>query len=125
MGWIGFDIDGTLAIDLPNRSNDTEIGEPIQPMVDKARELINQGKDVRIFSARAFQPDLYLRTDVYHAIRKWCIKHIGRPLPIVYYKDHNLDWYYDDKAIAVEYNTGKILKVINEEEPDNFIGLTD
>ena len=110
MGYTAFDLDGTLAIDTPNRNNDTEIGEPVIPMVELAKKLIAEGEDVRIFSARAWQPVPDMRKLVYNAINQWCIQHIGQALRIMYYKDHDLERFYDDKAVSVQKDTGRILR---------------
>ena len=43
------------------------------------------------------------------AIDSWCIKYIGQALPITNEKDEFLLEIWDDKAVAVERNTGRIL----------------
>lgn len=49
--WYGFDLDGTLAI-YDGWKGIEHIGRPIQPMVDRAKQLHSQGKKVKIFTAR-------------------------------------------------------------------------
>lgn len=59
MGWIGYDLDGTLARwGTPDRVTTyvhydvLHIGDPIPKMLAKCRGEIDAGKDVRIFTAR-------------------------------------------------------------------------
>ena len=59
MGWIGVDLDGTLALwgtKDPHTTfihyDVTRIGAPIPAMVDRVKALIAAGEDVRIFTAR-------------------------------------------------------------------------
>ena len=51
-GWIGVDLDGTLA-HYNGWVDETHIGEPIQGMADRVRGWLADGIDVRIFTARA------------------------------------------------------------------------
>jgi len=49
-GWIGVDLDGTLAVHMGVW--DGSIGPPIYPMVDRVRRWIKEGREVRIITAR-------------------------------------------------------------------------
>ena len=99
-GWYGFDLDGTLAYHDPDQSfSEGHVGAPIKPMVDLANKMLDEGKDVRIFTARTPHP----------AIRAWCKKHLGQVLPITNTKDKHMIRLYDDRAFQVERNTGKIV----------------
>jgi hypothetical protein len=102
-GWIGYDLDGTLAItgNVPYHA----IGAPIPLMVARAREDIAAGKDVRIMTARASAP---VPGEI-RAIEAWCLQHLGRVLPVTCSKDYGMVRLYDDRAVAVEPNTGVIL----------------
>lgn len=93
-GWIGFDLDNTLATDTPFRRDDSLIGYPKDGMVKVARELIENGEDVRIFTARAYKMDTLTKI----AIENWCLIHLGKILPIQAHKDHDLLYFFDDKA---------------------------
>ena len=107
-GWIGFDLDGTLAI-YTCWQGPTHIGEPIQPMVDKVKQLLAIGTEVRIFTARVCsQTSEEEKAQAIEAINKWCVKYIGQKLPITSEKDWNMIEYYDDRAVSVDYNTGII-----------------
>jgi hypothetical protein len=109
-GWIGVDLDSTLAYHTGWKHH-THIGEPIMPMVALVQELIKDGEDVRIFTARADillqPPKVYEETIA--AITAWCSKHIGRALPVTNRKDFQMVRLYDDRAIQVEANEGLLV----------------
>lgn len=50
--WIGVDLDGTLA-KFTEWQEDGGIGEPIQPMIDRVKDWLKNGQEVRIMTARA------------------------------------------------------------------------
>lgn len=50
-GWYGFDLDGTLAVYDHWRGID-HIGQPIKPMVDLVKRMHEEGKIVKILTAR-------------------------------------------------------------------------
>ena len=109
MYWIGVDLDGTLAVEDEWRGIE-HIGEPIPRMVERVKALIAEGHDVRIFTARAsrLQSDEE-RTLAIRCVEAWCETHLGKRLPVTNEKDHRLKFFYDDRAITVEFNTGNIL----------------
>lgn len=106
-GWIGVDLDGTLARYDTWKGPET-IGPPIPEMVFRVRTLLLQGWDVRIFTARV--SDDPNKTAERH-IQRWCEKHIGITLPVTCIKDFGMLKFYDDRAVQMEPNTGQILGV--------------
>ena len=50
-GWIGVDLDGTLAY-YDGWKGPEAIGEPIPRMVDRVLGWVNEGREVRILTAR-------------------------------------------------------------------------
>lgn len=50
--WIGFDLDGTLAMKVGAWKGISHIGEPIPSMVKLAKQLHREGQKVKIFTAR-------------------------------------------------------------------------
>jgi hypothetical protein len=102
--WIGVDLDGTLA-KMEGWQGPTQIGEPIKPMVDRVKRWLKQGKTVKIMTARAASDD----EKIISAIKMWCKQHIGQELEVTNKKDLNMAALFDDKAVRVEKNTGKIL----------------
>jgi len=95
-GWIGVDLDGTMAHYDEFRGDD-HVGEPIQPMVEQVRKWIAEGRDVRIFTARKPHP----------AIRKFSYDNFGKVLPITNVKDRHMLALYDDRAVGVKRNKGE------------------
>lgn len=101
--WIGVDLDGTLA-HYDKWVSHTHIGDPIIPMINRVKEWINQGKNVKILTARAY-PTNISDESIQH-IKKWCKKHIGQELDVTCMKDYNMVELWDDRAVQVIKNTG-------------------
>lgn len=116
-GWIGVDLDGTLAHYDEWRGLD-HIGEPIMPMVNRVREWLRQGIEVRIVTARVshIHNELHaarkqeLKAEIVDPISEWCLKHIGETLPVTCVKDFGMIQLWDDRAVSVWHNTGEIYK---------------
>lgn len=108
-GWIGFDLDGTLA-EYTYWQGYAHIGPPIPKMITKVKEYLQRGSTVKIFTARVSSmcPKEELPIAI-KTIEDWCLKHIGQKLEITCEKDFKLIEFYDDRAIPVEFNTGQIL----------------
>ena len=102
-GWIGVDLDGTLA-EYDHWRGIAHIGPPVPAMLERVKRWLAEGKDVRIFTARVSDRDKMLAT---HSIVEWCREHIGRPLPVTNIKDFGMVELWDDRAVQVERNTGR------------------
>jgi hypothetical protein len=99
--WVGVDLDGTLAEDMPGAPHDDfYIGPPISRMVERIKQWRAEGIEVRILTARAG----HRRNIIY--IEKWCQEHLGEILPVTDKKDYDMAVLYDDRAIGIERNTG-------------------
>ena len=107
-GWIGVDLDGTLA-HYEGFGDGKTIGEPIQPMLDRVRLWLAENKKVKIFTARV----AYKNEKQRELIKKWCIKHIGQELEVTHMKDYAMVELWDDRAVSVEKNTGRAV-TLNE-----------
>jgi len=103
-GWVGVDLDGTLAKD-----NGRYIGAPVPLMVARVRAMLEAGTNVKIFTARVSDPDRRTRARVVESIEAWCLEHIGRKLPVTNEKDFGMIKLYDDRCVQVEHNTGRLL----------------
>lgn len=103
-GWTGVDLDGTLAV-YEKYDGPASIGAPVPAMVKRVKGMLEDGEDVRIFTARVHKDSGTARA----AIRKWCEQHLGKILPVTNRKDPEMKAFIDDRAIAVQKNTGKIL----------------
>lgn len=100
------DLDGTLAT-YNGWMGKNHIGDPIPLMVDRVKKWINEGKKVKIFTARVCEdvPPEELE-DVHQYIQEWLIKHVGTMLEVTYKKDYSTVEIWDDRAIQVIKNTG-------------------
>jgi hypothetical protein len=104
--WIGVDFDGTLAHSVDWQGvNDGRVGEPLMPMVDRVRDWLESGLNVRIFTARVGAgSDVAKHTA---AINEFCLEHFGQTLPITAAKDFDMVELWDDRAVQVEHNSGE------------------
>ena len=100
MGWIGVDLDATLA-HYDGFKSTTHIGKPIKKMVRRVKKWLKEGTEVRIFTARAEHPESI------PVIEEWCLKHIGMKLRITNVKDFKMWQLWDDRCIQVVPNTGE------------------
>jgi hypothetical protein len=129
-GWIGVDLDGTLAT-YEKWAGPTEIGEPIPAMVERVKQWLVEGIEVRIFTARAYplgyvhapycsdwKPgdnyETVVAKQAVESIMLWCEKHLGQILPVTCIKDYSMYELWDDRAVQVERNTGR--RMDNEPE---------
>jgi hypothetical protein len=106
-GWIGVDLDGTLARYDGWVSID-HIGEPVPAMVERVKGWLAEGKEVRVVTARAFPPTEQ-SIAARQVIEDWTEKHIGTALPVTCMKDFGMVELWDDRAVSVEPNTGRQL----------------
>lgn len=102
--YVGFDLDGTLACYDCWRGED-HIGDPIPAMCEKYRQWREAGFECRIITARAHGND---RPQI-ELIQDWAEKHLGERPPVQDFKSYGLICLYDDRAIRVEPNTGRII----------------
>ena len=121
-GWIGVDLDGTLAM-YDGWKGPALIGEPVPEMLFRVKKWLADGHTVKIFTARVSFPDVpiigkskeaaealgrKIEADIAReAIRLWCKEHIGVELEITNVKDYGMIELWDDRAVQVEPNTGR------------------
>ena len=103
VAWVGVDLDGTLA-EYKGWKGIYHIGEPIPSIVAYVQELIESGIEVKIFTARC-QEGL----PAINAVKIWALRNIGYDLDVTDKKDFSMVFMIDDRAVAVEKNTGKFL----------------
>lgn len=116
--WIGVDLDGVLAVECATPAEVWQVGAPIPAMVEQVKTWLQDGEDVRIFTARVGacgqissiawdNPDFaaYQR----EIIDAWCLAIFGRTLPITATKDFQMIRYYDDRGVQMITNTGRRL----------------
>lgn len=116
-GWIGVDLDGTLA-HYDGWVDETHIGEPVPLMLERVKIMLADGWDVRIMTARADGGEVALSMGnlegakmrdigrITGIIQDWTEKHLGVRLPVTNRKDYGMLALYDDRAIQIIVNTG-------------------
>ena len=116
-GWIGVDLDGTLAFYESGHGIDS-IGEPIAPMVARVNAWLEQGIRVKLVTARANpngtnpkQMERFMRQ-----WRDWSTEQFGQVLEVTYSKDFEMVELWDDRAVTVDKNTGEVLTRGREDE---------
>lgn len=100
--WTGVDLDGTLA-QWDHSSTIEKIGEPVPAMLTLVKKMVSNGIRVKIFTARAQDPDQL------PIIQKWLSENGLAGLEITNVKDYAMQRLYDDRAIQVEKNTGRLI----------------
>ncbi len=103
-GWIAVDLDGTLAV-YHGWVGPTNIGAPIQSMVDRVLDWRIAGRDVRIFTARV-NPGKPDHRECIAAISDWSAAVFGEVLPMTHEKDPGMVELWDDRCVQVIPNTG-------------------
>jgi len=111
MDWIGCDLDHTLAEYESGMAEKAEIGAPIPRMVKRIKQHLTDGYEVRIVTARVNTHTAPLAEVIRQrtAIETWCLKHLGVTLPVTCEKDYAMIFLYDDRAVAIEPGTGRLL----------------
>jgi hypothetical protein len=107
-GWIGVDFDGTLA-EYDHWEGPLKFGAPIAPMVERVKRWRAEGREVRIFTARACEAREENFPEILAALEAWSQEHIGEVLPVTCVKDFGMEELWDDRAVSVEPNTGRAL----------------
>lgn len=103
--WIGVDLDATLAEHAAGRYRPNTIGKPIPRMIKRIQGHLDKGEKVKIFTARVAK-----RPTMRKVIQHWLVEKAGLPpLEVTHEKDPGLVKLYDDRAVQVEPNTGKLL----------------
>jgi len=112
IGWIGVDLDGTLA-EYDGWKGAEHIGKPVPAMLGRIKLWLSEGKDVKIFTARVCRANPE-REFSRMAIQKWLITNLGRILEIVSEKDYGMVELWDDRCVQVIPNTGIALQELRE-----------
>jgi hypothetical protein len=128
MGYIAVDLDGTLAEyhygDLYKNGN-TYIGSPVPAMLERVKRWLDNGIEVRIFTARVSEEHPGDLQKIREAIEAWCLEHIGQVLKVTNVKDYSMIELWDDRSVQVIPNTGISLRQLAQEnlQHDEFSRL--
>jgi hypothetical protein len=102
-GWIGCDLDGTLA-EYHGWVGADQIGPPIPLMLARVKQWLAEGKRVKIFTARASVPAQI------PPIHKWLAENGLPKLEITNIKDFGMIELWDDRCRQVILNTGELVE---------------
>jgi len=105
-GWIGVDLDGTLA-EYHGWKGVENIGKPVPKMVERVKNWLASGKQVKIMTARGSGGD---SQNALPHIQKWLADVFGEDgekIPVVHQKDFKMIELWDDRCIQVIPNTGE------------------
>lgn len=102
--WIGVDLDGTLA-HYDKWVGVHHIGEPVPAMLARVRQWRDAGIRVKIFTARVSDG----KPETRRYIEEWCLVHLGEVLEVTNIKDYAMLELWDDRAVSVEKNTGRVI----------------
>lgn len=114
-GWIGVDLDGTWA-KWDRGSTIDRIGPPIDVMTARVRGWLEQGIEVRIFTARVGRCEERNDDGIHdneefarrqeQMIKDWTRQVLGRELRVTASKDFRMIQLWDDRVVEVITNTG-------------------
>ncbi len=102
--WIGVDLDGTLAVHTTWHGIE-HIGAPIPKMVERVKQWLSDGINVRILTARVSRTGGEGEA-AKRFIERWCLIHLGTVLPVTCKKDFAMIELWDDRAVQVIPNEG-------------------
>jgi hypothetical protein len=122
-GWVGVDLDGTLA-HYDEWRGPGHIGAPVPKMLERVKQWMAEGLDVRIMTARV-HPCNDGKDIALAAIKKWCMEHLGKELPVTWEKDYQMISLWDDRAVQVIPNTGIALQEYIQEMSEMMQALTE
>lgn len=110
-GWIGVDLDGTLA-HYDGLKGINHIGEPVPLMLRRVITWLAEGREVKVMTARVctginFDGSPRQPQEARYHISKWCIKHLGQVLEVTHEKDFGMIELWDDRCVQVIPNTGE------------------
>jgi hypothetical protein len=109
-GWIGVELDGTLA-HYESGQPRLSIGEPVAKMYLRVKQWLMVGIDVRLFTARAADPQILPVIDA------WLKRHQLDKMKLAFKKDFAMSQFWDDRGIHVVTNTGELAAPLNTLTP--------
>jgi hypothetical protein len=109
MGWIGVDLDHTLALYESGMAGLNQIGKPVPRMLRRVKGWLKQGREVRIMTARVNRMPGWDHEAQRKLVENWCLIHVGQRLQVTNEKDLGMIELWDDRAVRVEADTGRKL----------------
>lgn len=115
-GWIGVDLDGTLA-HYDGWMGHHHIGDPIQPMLARVQKWKSEGREVRIFTARASVREHKKFVEL------WLRQQGLEELQVTNLKDYGMIELWDDRCVQVIPNSG--LPINDQHKPEQASLVTE
>lgn len=106
-GWIAVDLDGTM-VEYDHWRGVEHIGKPIPLMIDRVKQWIAEGQEVRIFTARVGGPPEEEKA-ARPIIEAWSLETFGVVLEVTCKKDYGMIQQWDDRCVQVIPNTGRTI----------------
>jgi len=94
-GWVGIDLDGTLA-NYDSWKGIDHIGDPIPFGLGYVTYLLDRGVEVKIVTARVQEGP-----EAIQHIKDWCLKHLGKELEVTDKKDMSMVVLIDDRVANI------------------------
>lgn len=131
-GWIGVDLDGTLA-KYDKWRGFFHVGAPIGKMKSRVEKWLCDGREVRIVTARVAPPTdgskfPKLQVEIArNVVMRWLKDNIDggeKITKVTHEKDNEMLELWDDRAVQVEQNTGrqigvsKLAEILDLKHPD-------
>jgi hypothetical protein len=114
MKWIGVELDGTLAT-FDRWRGVRHIGQPIAPMVERIKQWLAHGAEVRIFTARITGQSKFEALVAVEMIRMWLDKAGLPPLLVTNSTDFEMEELWTTKA----RDPGSVFDVYKTMSKDN------
>lgn len=102
-GWYAIDLDGSLA-EYDVWRGEEHIGEPVPKMLERVKQWITEGKEVRVLTARAHSKENI------KVVREWLDKNGLPEVGVTNKKDFQMIELWDDRCVQVIPNTGMSVK---------------
>jgi len=105
-GWIGVDLDGTLA-KYETWCGPTVIGDPVPRMVARVKKMLADGWVVKIVTARVSPVKAEEAELSRQAVKAWFRVHVADiDVEVTHEKDYGMVVLWDDRCVQVLPNTG-------------------
>lgn len=103
--WVGFDLDGTLALKVGKWKGIEHIGDVIKPVAEEMKRIRDkEGMKVKIFTARVADKERAPEAKKY--IDEWATKNLGFAPEVTNIKDELMLRFFDDRCVQVFPNKG-------------------
>lgn len=129
--WIGVDFDGTLAESM-EKYDAKKCGAPIERMIERVRDLLDAGQEVRIFTARAYPLNRVIWPDqkISDVLEQLAAQQSTNNMKFKMQSPEGRRWIEAGNGVITvrkfcKEHFGKLLPVTNIKEPDMEVLFDD